>query len=130
MSENEDWQFQVSPRLADGTMINVRGRNGTEFAQNLETFKTCMPAMFSLVQALDSLPGRTLPDPMTAAVQNVQQAMPGAQVMQQQEPNQYTCKHGNRVLRKSKPGSPREWTGYFCPTERGTPDQCPPVFVN
>ena len=40
-----------------------------------------------------------------------------------------TCKHGNRTYRESKPGAPKAWRGYFCPSPKGTPDQCEPVFV-
>ena len=127
MSGSEDWQFQVSPKLTDGTLINVRGRTGPEFAQNLEILKGSIPLVLSMMRELSTQAGQGTASPMAAAVQNVQAAMPGSQVVNE---DQYTCKHGNRVLRKSKPGAARDWTGYFCPTDRGTPDQCPPVFVN
>ncbi|BET51815.1 hypothetical protein RGQ21_67970 [Kitasatospora aureofaciens] len=35
----------------------------------------------------------------------------------------YTCNHGARVLRKGN-----NWEAYFCPTPKGTPDQCPPMW--
>jgi hypothetical protein len=127
MSEHDEWFFQVSPKLADGTLINVRGRTGPEFAQNLEILKGSIPLVMAMMRELSTQAGQAPANPMPAALQAVQQGMPGAQVV---EENQYTCKHGNRVLRKSKPGAARDWTGYFCPTDRGTPDQCPPVFVN
>ena len=41
----------------------------------------------------------------------------------------YTCKHGAMTFRQSKPGAPKEWKGYFCPTPQGTADQCEPKFL-
>ena len=40
------------------------------------------------------------------------------------------CKHGERVSKSgtSKTGTP--WTGLFCPTPKGTPDQCAPEWVD
>ncbi|MFD5308272.1 hypothetical protein [Streptomyces ardesiacus] len=35
----------------------------------------------------------------------------------------FTCNHGARVLRKGN-----NWEAYFCPTPKGTPDQCPPMW--
>ena len=39
------------------------------------------------------------------------------------------CKHGAMVARSgtsAKTGKP--WNGYFCPSPKGTPDQCDPEF--
>jgi len=40
-----------------------------------------------------------------------------------------SCKHGPQVWRESKPGAPKAWKGWFCPSPKGTPDQCEPKFV-
>jgi len=37
------------------------------------------------------------------------------------------CKHGARVKREGRSGR-GPWTGWFCPTPQGTPDQCKPEF--
>lgn len=38
------------------------------------------------------------------------------------------CKHGEMQFRSgSKNG--KAWKGFFCPTEKGTPDQCSPEFI-
>ena len=36
--------------------------------------------------------------------------------------------YGKRQRRESKPGAARKWVGYFCPTPKGTPDQCDVVW--
>ena len=39
-----------------------------------------------------------------------------------------SCSHGEMKLRNGvKDGRP--WSGYFCPTPKGTPDQCGPQFI-
>ncbi len=40
-----------------------------------------------------------------------------------------TCKHGEMQFRKSKPDAAKAWKGYFCPSPKGTPDQCEPQFI-
>lgn len=40
----------------------------------------------------------------------------------------YTCVHGERVFRESSP--PGKWAAQFCPTEKGTPGQCEPLWRN
>lgn len=40
-----------------------------------------------------------------------------------------TCKHGEMQFRVSKPNAPKPWKGYFCPSPKGTPDQCEPQFI-
>ena len=39
-----------------------------------------------------------------------------------------TCRHGAMVHRSGN-GAKGPWQGFFCPTPKGTPDQCPPQFV-
>lgn len=41
---------------------------------------------------------------------------------------QRACHHGPMVTRKGM-GAKGEWKGYFCPTPKGTPDQCPPEWI-
>lgn len=41
---------------------------------------------------------------------------------------QRLCSHGPMVTRKGS-GAKGEWKGYFCPTPKGTPDQCAPQWV-
>jgi len=39
------------------------------------------------------------------------------------------CIHGTMVKRTGN-GAKGEWRGYFCPTPKGTPDQCSASFAN
>ncbi|GLY55354.1 hypothetical protein [Lentzea sp. NBRC 102530] len=38
------------------------------------------------------------------------------------------CQHGARVYRQDKKATPPAWTAWFCPTPKGTPGQCEPIF--
>lgn len=38
------------------------------------------------------------------------------------------CVHGGRVRREGV-GQKGPWVGYFCPTPKGTPDQCAPQWT-
>jgi hypothetical protein len=68
-----------------------------------------------------------------APTQNTSQAASQPQGRPQaatQAPNNDTryCKHGEMQYRTgSKNG--KTWKGFFCPTEKGTPDQCSPEFI-
>ena len=39
-----------------------------------------------------------------------------------------TCTHGTMIARKGS-GAKGEWKGLFCPTPKGTADQCQPVWL-
>jgi len=47
-------------------------------------------------------------------------------------PDAPACKHGPMTHRsgvtKSGPNQGKPWTGWFCPSPKGTPDQCEPDF--
>lgn len=43
-------------------------------------------------------------------------------------PTGNTCKHGPMTYREGS-GKRGPWKGYFCPSPKGTPDQCEPQFV-
>ena len=38
------------------------------------------------------------------------------------------CVHGE-MIRRTGNGAKGEWRGFFCPTPKGTPDQCSPAFA-
>jgi len=39
------------------------------------------------------------------------------------------CQHGPRTARQGQ-GAKGPWKAYFCPTPKGTPNQCDPIFLN
>lgn len=60
-------------------------------------------------------------DQPAAAPQQTQQAAPA------QTQGLKTCSHGVRTKRTGT-NSKGAWTGYFCPLEKGNPNQCDPIW--
>ena len=42
--------------------------------------------------------------------------------------NKKTCKHGEMTFRNGS-SAKGPWKGYFCPSPKGTADQCEPQFI-
>lgn len=53
-------------------------------------------------------------------------AAPAPAPVPQQGPS---CVHGPRVFRQNKPGASKQWAAWFCPTPKGTPNQCEPEWA-
>jgi hypothetical protein len=138
---SENWLFQVSPKLADGTLINLRGSNPDEFNQvvswateNAAKFVDVVTAI-NAVNKVPALAGNVTStqvqnDAPAQAVNgwaNNQQSQQAAPSWSQPATAGPACKHGPMVARGGEKNG-RAWSGFFCPTPKGTPDQCPPQF--
>ena len=125
MSAPSTTKLQVNYKLADGTLINIYAEN----VKDLETSLADIAMNASLIRATATDLGASAP----SAINLVQQQL-GGQVVAQSAPSstvieEGNCKHGKLVYRTSKPGAPKEWKGWFCPSPQGTPDQCAPKFI-
>ena len=75
------------------------------------------------------------PQAATFNPQQAQQTGSGWGQPQQSPPPQFaqpatagpTCQHGPMVHRSGNKNG-RDWSGWFCPTPKGTPNQCSPQF--
>lgn len=124
MSVSDEWHFQASSKLSDGTLINVRGEDAEDFVNNLELLRSSAEVLVGTVKALHEADEEA---GLAKAVATVQQAMPGATPVGDPK---YTCKHGPRVLKTSKPGATKSWTAYFCGGPMNATDKCDTVFVD
>jgi len=118
----EGTKLQVNFKLADGTLINVYATTQAELERQL----TSLQDTASLITATASSLGST------GAVTYATQAFNATPVVASAlaaTPAEGHCKHGALVWRESKPGAPKAWKGWFCPSPKGTPDQCEPKFV-
>lgn len=77
--------------------------------------------------------------PEIEAIQNILQAKKlaeqalGATAIEQKKSTSSssgpkTCKHGEMTFRTGQ-SAKGPWKGYFCPSPKGTPDQCEPQFI-
>lgn len=124
MTAQATTKLQINYKLADGTLINVYGDNETDLASQLASLKNQAQAIADTARALTG----------SGAVATVQAVLGATPVVQATAapanlPDGY-CKHGQLQWRESKPGAPKAWKGWFCPSPKGTPDQCKAKFVN
>ena len=120
----ETTKFQVNFKLVDGTLINIYADNSAELEAQLATIQDTAALIGSVSASLGN----------AGNVRNAIQSLGATVVSETPTPSPLTlavhqCKHGERQFRESKPGAPKAWKGYFCPTPKGTPDQCEPNFV-
>lgn len=130
---NEAWTYQVSPKLPDGTLVNIRGKEPFGFKKALEDVALLAPDIAATIAALTGtatlakagVTGTSAPqEPQASNGFGTQPAQPPAQP-QAPAPQ---CQHGTRTHRKGN-GSRGEWQAFFCPTEKGTVGQCDPLWL-
>jgi len=123
--------FQVSAKLNDGRIFVIAGDNFAEFKTNL-------------VEVLGTTGADNLINTMSASLENVSvnQAVAnlaalGATPVPPVVPSTFTpstaptgktCKHGE-MSRRTGAGAKGPWKAFMCPSPKGTPDQCEPIWV-
>lgn len=119
-------------------LYTVRGDNYDEFLSNLVASGT-VPAIRHLLDVLD---GSSVASPDTAAVAAVAASLGGSVVNDPfggtfdpvppqggASAGDRTCSHGVMIKRTGQ-GAKGEWRAWFCPTPKGTADQCKPQFAD
>jgi len=123
----ETTKFQVNFKLADGTLINIYADNSAELEASLATIQdtaTLIGATAGSLSGAGNAAGLVAQSFNAQVVSHGAFTPPAPAVMAEGH-----CKHGPLVWRESKPGAPKEWKGWFCPSQKGTPDQCEPKFL-
>ena len=145
--------FRVQQNVKIGNdLINLRADSTEEFTQ-IAQWAVANAALFVNVQAaLTSVPPALAPNVAHTQVQQEpsaftqlaqqegfgppqQSQQTGWGQPQQSPPPQFaqpatagpTCQHGPMVHRSGNKNG-RDWSGWFCPTPKGTPNQCSPQF--
>jgi predicted RNase H-like HicB family nuclease len=134
--------YVVNVKTAKGTIVTARGDSAEELIENIEQLvKQGAAGVIATLEAV--LTGAPQEPPSYSAVDTVVDALGGTVVQETSfapvPPPAYaapaqsiagtrTCSHGTMVTRKGS-GPKGEWKGYFCPTPKGTADQCTPQWV-
>ena len=128
--------FQVSSKLNDGRIFVVASETYAGFCEALEQAVGVEESQDLLKVMAQSLAGA--PQTASQAVENIRQSYPNAQVDHTAHPTQTVgntmgpeakkCHHGVMTKRQGS-GAKGPWKGYMCPSPKGTPDQCEPVFI-
>lgn len=153
MSEN--WKIQVSPKLTDGTLINLRAETPAEAEQILDWAIANAAKIGDAVKAVNAVsvvgaafPGAQVsveqpapeqsggwssPAPAPAFAQQPQQAYAQAATAQAPTPAAAPpaqhCVHGAMTYREGTSKAGKPYRAFFCPTPKGTVGQCQPEFL-
>jgi len=137
--------YVVNVKTTKGTIVTARGDSAEELMNNIEALikQGAGDVIAVLEQVLTGAPPVPAVTPSYSAVDTVVDALGGTVVQEASfapvPPPAYaapapsiagtrTCSHGTMVTRKGS-GAKGEWKGYFCPTPKGTADQCTPQWV-
>jgi hypothetical protein len=125
--------YQISSKMNDGRIFLVAGNTYDEFRNNLNSLLGSDDAESLLTTMSASLVGA--PTSMLEAAANVVAglgatpvATPSTYAPPTGAPIGRTCKHGP-MTKRSGAGAKGPWKGWMCPSPKGTPDQCDPIFV-
>ena len=133
--------YVVNVKTAKGTIVTARGDSAEELMNNIEALiKQGAGDVIAVLEQV--LTGAQPVPPSHSAVDTVVASLGGVVVQENSfapvpPPVQAvaplvagtrSCSHGTMVTRKGS-GAKGEWKGYFCPTPKGTPDQCTPEWV-
>jgi hypothetical protein len=128
--------FQVSSKLPDGRIFVVAHETYAGFCEALESVVGVTESQDLLTEMGKSLGG--VPYNSSGAVDNIRAQFPNAQVDHTAHPTQTpastvgptgkSCKHGVMSQRTGS-GAKGPWKAYMCPSAKGTPDQCEPVWL-
>ena len=133
--------YVVNVKTAKGTIVTARGDSAEELMNNIEALiKQGAGDVIAVLEQV--LTGAQPVPPSHSAVDTVVASLGGTVVQETTfapvpPPVQAvaplvagtrSCSHGTMVTRKGS-GAKGEWKGYFCPTPKGTPDQCTPEWV-
>ena len=126
--------FQVSSKLPDGRIFVVASETYAGFCEALESavgIEESQDVLKIMAQSLTGAPANGV-----QAVQNIAAAFPGAEAVHTAHPtnagnlgpSSKTCSHGV-MTKRTGAGAKGPWKAYMCPSPKGTPDQCEPVWV-
>lgn len=127
--------FQVSSKLPDGRIFVVASETYAGFCEALESVVGVQESQDLLTEMGKSIAG--VPNNLSQATENIRAAFPNTQVDHTAHPTQTastvapsgkSCKHGVMSQRTGS-GAKGPWKAYMCPSPKGTPDQCEPVWI-
>lgn len=152
MPASESTKLQLNIKTHGDTLINVYADNPDEFTAIVSFLSTQAGTIAELESALKgaSALGQAMqvtqvaPEPAYAPQTFAQQGgylppdptpppapawgAPAAPPQAYGQPSVPLCQHGQRVARSGN-GAKGPWKAYFCPTPKGTPNQCDAVFL-
>jgi hypothetical protein len=125
--------YQVSSKLNDGRIFVIAGDTADEFKANLTHILGSVGAEDLISTMATSIEGAPLT--IESAVANLAQGLGARPVSSPTQtftpstgPSGKTCKHGE-MTKRTGAGAKGPWKAFMCPSPKGTPDQCEPVWI-
>lgn len=118
MAAPESTKFQINYKLADGTLVNLYATD----VKDLEVGLADLGMVSALIKSTAMDLGAS-----ASAVSTIKAAFPGATPVAAPAGGAPVCAHGEMTFRTGT-GAKGPWKGYFCPSPKGTPNQCDPQF--
>jgi hypothetical protein len=110
-----DYGIQASYNFKS-LMINVRGRDREEFANNLDAVRELALQIDEVGEALAANANKPLTEDQRAETERLLTSELGAQTISR------TCQHGDMKLKEGA-----TWKAWMCPARQGDPSQCQPI---
>jgi hypothetical protein len=123
--------FQVSSKLPDGRIFVVGADTFADFKTHLtdvlgpEGFEKVLSTMATSIEGMPSFEQAVT---TVASTLGATPVAPPQTLTPSTAPVGRNCKHGP-MTKRSGSSAKGPWKGYMCPTPKGTPDQCDPVFL-
>ena len=125
--------FQVSSKLPDGRIFVIAGNTADEFKVNLTQILGDVGAENLISTMAASVEGA--PASYEEAIGNLAKGLGARPVSNPTQtftpstgPSGKTCKHGE-MTKRTGAGAKGPWKAFMCPSPKGTPDQCEPVWI-
>lgn len=124
--------FQVSSKLNDGRIFVIGAETYAAFKEHLADVLGPQGAEAVLTTMATSIEGAPSFEQAVSNITAGLGATPIASTPQTFTPSTApvgrSCKHGPMTKRQGS-SAKGPWKGWMCPTPKGTPDQCDPVFL-
>lgn len=96
--------------------------------QAVQTVQAVMPGSTVIQDHRAQMTGQPQQQPQQSNVVQFPSVQPTAAPAQQQASSTPTCVHGARIHRSGVGKNGKPWSAWFCPTPKGTADQCDPEW--
>lgn len=128
----DDFPFQMTTQKA-GYNVTLRATTAAGLVQAFKDFETEAGDIGNTVSTIDQILLATgainapSPSPQTA----YQGPSQTGSTLPPNSSGSKTCQHGTMLLKGGGGGDTgkKEWRGYFCPSPKGDPTQCPVSWV-
>jgi hypothetical protein len=136
---NQEAPFSYTVKINNANLFTVRGDDFAGFVSNLGS-AALVPGINDLIDALEGKAVQNVVQSFEGTIQSAPTSQPAnafapiapagfaAPVPTATAVGSRSCQHGVMIQRTGN-GAKGEWRAFFCPTPKGTADQCQAIFA-